>query len=357
MNQELLKEFTADEVKDALTQMFPFKSPGPDGMSPIFYQRFWHIVGNTTVKCVLNVLNNHDLNPSLNFTHIVLIPKCSNPENISQFRPISLCNVAFKLASKCIANRVKPLLDSIISPSQSAFIPGRLITDNVLVAFEVNHFLRGKRGSKGGHVAIKMDMNKAYDRIEWCFLRGILLKIGFHSTFVDLIMKCVTSVSYAFMMNGSQFGFLQPGRGIRQGDPLSPYLFILCAEALSCLLQACEVDGRISGVAVARSAPKVSHLLFADDTLIFCQATKESLSCVRAVVDMYGKASGQQVNLQKSSIVFSRNTNTTTRDELAAILGVRIDTIHEKYLGLPYVVGRRKKRSISLPARPSVEKS
>ncbi|KAL0404160.1 UNVERIFIED_CONTAM: putative ribonuclease H protein [Sesamum radiatum] len=133
------------------------------------------------------------------------------------------------------------------------------------------------------------------------------------------------------------------GKGYPARRSFSPYLFILCAEALSCLLQACEVDGRISGVAVARSAPKVSHLLFVDDTLIFCQATKEALSCVRAVVDMYRKALGQQVNLQKSSIVFSRNTNTTTRDELAAILGVRIDTIHEKYLGLPYVVGRRKK--------------
>ncbi|KAL0419132.1 UNVERIFIED_CONTAM: putative mitochondrial protein [Sesamum radiatum] len=101
------------------------------------------------------------------------------------------------------------------------------------------------------------------------------------------------------MMNGSQFGFLQPSRGIRQGDPLSPYLFILCAKALSCLLQACEMEGRIRGVAVARNAPRVSHLLFADDILIFCQATDDALKSVREVLDVYAKASDQHINLQK----------------------------------------------------------
>ncbi|KAL0321164.1 UNVERIFIED_CONTAM: putative mitochondrial protein [Sesamum radiatum] len=107
------------------------------------------------------------------------------------------------------------------------------------------------------------------------------------------------------MLNGSQFGFLRPGRGIRQGDPLSPYLFIICAEALSCLLQEKERCGDIRGVAVARSAPQVSHLLFADDTLIFCQATTAALQVIREVLEKYGRASGQLINLAKSSIVCS----------------------------------------------------
>ncbi|KAK4397503.1 putative mitochondrial protein [Sesamum angolense] len=137
-------------------------------------------------------------------------------------------------------------------------------------------------------------------------------------------------------------GYLQQGRGIRQGYPLSPYLFILYAETLSCLLQACEADGRICGLIVTHSTPKVSHLLFADDTLIFSQAIKEALGCVWKVVDVYGKTSDQQASLHKSSIVFSRNTDMATCDEFAMILGVRVGTIHEKYLGLSYMVRRSK---------------
>ncbi|KAL0427138.1 UNVERIFIED_CONTAM: hypothetical protein Slati_2888600 [Sesamum latifolium] len=115
----------------------------------------------------------------MNFTHVVLIPKGSNPECVSQLRPISLCNVVMKIVSKCIANRLKGLMDSLISPSQSAFIPGHLITDNVLLAFELNHFLKVTSKSKGGYVALKLDMIKAYDRVKWSFLRCVLVRIGF----------------------------------------------------------------------------------------------------------------------------------------------------------------------------------
>ncbi|KAL0451703.1 UNVERIFIED_CONTAM: hypothetical protein Slati_1148400 [Sesamum latifolium] len=245
MNQRLLEHYTAEEVKFALTQTFPFKSPGSDGMPPVFYQRFWYIVGRSTTDCVLNLLNNQSFSPDLNFTHIVLIRKCNKPKNIIQFRLISLCNVVFKLATKIIANRLKPLLHHTISPSQSAFIPGRLITDNVLIDFEANHYLKSMRGGRAGSVAVKLDMSKAYDRLEWSFLERMLSRLGFHHRVITLIMNCVSNVSYSFMLNGSQFDFLRLGRGIHQSDPLSPYLFIRCAEDLSCLLQAEEREGDI----------------------------------------------------------------------------------------------------------------
>ncbi|KAK4400699.1 putative ribonuclease H protein, partial [Sesamum angolense] len=269
-----------------------------------------NIVGNATTTIVLELLNDHTFNPALNITHIVLIPKCQKPDTVAHFRPISLCNVIFKLATKTIANRLKPLLDHIISPSQSTFIPGRLITDNVLVAFELNHFLKNKRR-------------------------------------VSLIMLCVRSVTYSFMLNGKQFGFVKPERGIRQGDPLSPYLFILCAEGFSCLLQAKEHNGDIRGVAVTRRAPKVSHLLFADDTLIFSQATKGAMRCIRGILEKYERASGQLINLDKSSIFFSSNTAHEDRMEMATLLGVRIDSMPSKYLGFPYFVGRNKRELFS----------
>ena len=145
----LLEEFSADEVKTALFQMSPTKTPGSDGMNALFYQKFWHIVSNDVTNAVLDFLNTGFMLLELNYTHIVLIPKVKSPEKISDFRPISLCNVIYKIISKVLANRLKLILPQLISPSQSAFVPGRLITDNMLVANETLHAMHGsKKGKK-----------------------------------------------------------------------------------------------------------------------------------------------------------------------------------------------------------------
>ncbi|KAL0456380.1 UNVERIFIED_CONTAM: putative mitochondrial protein [Sesamum latifolium] len=291
MNDELTRTFTTDEIKRALHQMHPLKSPEPDGISPFFFQKYWNIVGVDICNCIFYFLNNGSFNPHMNFTQIVLIPKCSSPDSMAHFRPISLCNVVYKLASKTIANRLKPFLDSIISPFQSAFIPGRLITDNVLVAYELNHYLMHKSWGKVGQVSLKLDVSKAYDRVEWSFLERVLIKLGFLSKIISLIMTCVTIVPFSFMLNGEQFGILRPERGLRQGDPLSPYLFLLCAEVFSNMISRVEVEARIEGVAVSRRAPRISHLLFVNDTPIFCQATSEALHSVKQILTEFEAAS------------------------------------------------------------------
>ncbi|KAL0455247.1 UNVERIFIED_CONTAM: hypothetical protein Slati_0863900 [Sesamum latifolium] len=193
MNESLNQHYTAEEIKTALNQMRLDKSPRPDGMLALFYQNFWRIVGPTTINSILLFLNNGILPSELNHIYIVLIPKCKNPEHVSQFWPISLCNVIYKIASKVLANRLKPMLDSIISENQSAFIPGRYITDNILIAFEVNHHLRNKRKGKEGVATLKLDMSKAYDRVEWAFLRRVLIKLGFYDTLI-----CCQSNAEAF---------------------------------------------------------------------------------------------------------------------------------------------------------------
>lgn len=134
INQDLSRLFTPEEVRISLFDMFPTKSPGPDGMPVLFYQKFWHIIGKNVTDCVLKILNNNSLHPKLNFTHIILIPKCKAPELITQYRPISLSNVIFKIASKAITNRLKPHMHNIIAETQFAFLPNRLITDNILVS-------------------------------------------------------------------------------------------------------------------------------------------------------------------------------------------------------------------------------
>ncbi|KAL0454592.1 UNVERIFIED_CONTAM: hypothetical protein Slati_0798400 [Sesamum latifolium] len=170
MAEDLLQPYIEAEVTKALFQMASFKSPGPDGMPLIFFQKFWHIVHKDVTACVLSLLNSFIMPSELNATHIVLIPKCKHPESLTQFRPISLCNVVYKIASKTIANRLNLILDTIISPSQSAFVPGRLITDNILLAFELNHFLNSKTKGGQSYMALKLDVSKAYDKVKWAFL-------------------------------------------------------------------------------------------------------------------------------------------------------------------------------------------
>ncbi|XP_071674470.1 uncharacterized protein [Lolium perenne] len=196
MNAALMAPYTREEVKKGLFNIGDLKAPGPDGLHAVFYKRFWHIIGEDLTDEVLAAISSKSIPEGWNDTTIVLIPKVENPETITQFRPISLCNVVYKVISKVVANRLKGLLPDIISPFQSAFVPGRLITDNFLVAYESYHTIKNKRIGKFGSCAVKLDMHKAYDRVEWCFLESIMIKLGFNPDWVKLIMACVSSVRY-----------------------------------------------------------------------------------------------------------------------------------------------------------------
>lgn len=154
----------------------------------------------------------------VNDTTIVLIPKTKNPLSLKDFRPISLCNVIYKVVAKCLVNCLRPILKEIISETQSAFVPGRLITDNAVITFECIHALKQNLVS-GDYCAYKLDLAKAYDRVDWKFLEAALRKVGFHEKWIKWIMSCVTSVRYAVRLNGHLLERFKPSRGLRQGDP------------------------------------------------------------------------------------------------------------------------------------------
>lgn len=159
----MLKEFTREEIDKALAQMQPLKALGPKGYGACFYHKDWSIVGDEVEQAILKFLNNGMFDPSINYTYLALIPKSPSAASICDYRPISLCNVFYKLIAKTLANRLKQVLPSVISQQQSAFLPGRLITDNVLVAYEALYTMDSPMKGRKGYMAIKLDMSKAYD--------------------------------------------------------------------------------------------------------------------------------------------------------------------------------------------------
>ena len=172
-----------------------------------------------------------------------------------------------KLVSKVLANRLQKFLPLFILENQSAFQVGRVITNNILMAFETFHFMKHQHSGKLGFMVLKFDMSKAYDRLEWFFLELLLRRMGFHETWVALMMECITTVSYFLLINGEPTSTIKPTRGIRQGDPLSPYLFFLCIEGLHGLLNKATTAGSIKGVSICRNGPWLTHLFFTDDIL------------------------------------------------------------------------------------------
>ena len=302
-------------------------------------------------EAVLSSLNSSSLLKSINHTFISLIPKVKNPERLTEFRPISLCNLIYMIISKVIANRLKPLLNSIISETQSAFIASRLITDNVLIAFELLHHMKIGCLGKKGFMALKLNMSKAYDRVEWVFLKNILLSLGslgFQQSWVNLIVECVTTVSYSILVNREPEGMIYSSRGIRQGDPLAPYLFLFYAEGLNAILRKATVAKEIEGFSLCRRGPKITHLFFADDCLLLCRSNLAECEKIKELLAVYEATSGQMVNKDKTTLFFSKNTDEESQEVIKQSLSVPAIQHYEKYLGLPSFVGKNKKACFTL---------
>ncbi|CAA0837766.1 Unknown protein, partial [Striga hermonthica] len=252
LNDSLICPVEEEEIKNALFCMSPNKAPGEDGYPPLLFQHFWPIIKEDLCTAITSFFSSGMILKSWNTTLITLVPKCINPTSLSQFRPISLCGVSYKIISNILASRLMVCLNHCISSSQSAFIPERQLIDNVILAQEAIHFLHRHRSGGKTFMALKLDMIKAFDKLEWHSIINILLKMGFYPSFVKWIHACISTSAFSFNLNGRVAGFISPSRGVRQGDPLSPYLFIVVTEALSRLIAADVHAHSFNGLKISR---------------------------------------------------------------------------------------------------------
>jgi hypothetical protein len=325
------------EVLEALTSLGSTKAPGPDGFTTLFYKKYWHLIKKEVLVCVDQFFSNHCFLREQNQSFIALIPKSSGSHTAHQFRPIGLCNIVYKIISKILANRLKATLPKIISPFQLAFVPKRNIQDNTILAHELLHSFKAKRG-KCGFMFLKMDMEKAFDRMERSFLLAIVEKLGFSHTWISWIRIYISTPSLSILLNGSCFGCISPGKGLRQGDPLSPFIFILGVEVFS------RLDS-LQGLQIARSCLAIHHLLFANDLLIFGKDTISVAASIMSCLEKYCKWSGQLINTSKSSIRFSKNTWPSKIAAISDIFPYSSNHGTSIYLGLPILMGNLKKRA------------
>jgi hypothetical protein len=233
MKEKLEAKVTKDEFKKALFDMDPDKAPGPDGFSARFLQACWQIVEKDLLKMVQKSQNTQRIGGITNSAFLSLLPKEKGANNFNRFCSISLCNIGYKIITKVIENRLKCILPKIIPENQGGFIQGRQIVDNYILVQEAIHSsLRQKE--KG--MVVKMDLENAFDRVNHSFLLNVMSKFGFGENFIKWIRACISEPWIAPLVNGRATDFFKASRGLRQGCPLSPLLFVIQAYVLSFLL-------------------------------------------------------------------------------------------------------------------------
>ncbi|GJZ14078.1 RNA-directed DNA polymerase, eukaryota, reverse transcriptase zinc-binding domain protein, partial [Tanacetum coccineum] len=276
-----------------------------DQIPPLFLKHFEDFLGNPqqgvigadVCNAIREFLISGKMLGEINATLISLIPKVQTPSKVTDFRPIACCNVLYKCISKIITNRIKLVLGSLVSNNQSAFIPGRKIQDNILLTQEIMKGYNRKGGPK--RVAFKIDLQKAYDTVSWKFLRKTLEEFGFHEKMVNWIMQCVTTAGFTLNVNGERIGYFKGGRGLRQGDPVSPYLFTLIMELFSLMLnRQIESDPKFQYHFGCKSM-KMVHVCFADDLLVMCHGDSDYVKVIKKALDEFCSCSGLLPNNSK----------------------------------------------------------
>ncbi|XP_010463164.1 PREDICTED: uncharacterized protein LOC104743817 [Camelina sativa] len=330
-HEGLLKLVSDEEIRHTLFKMPVGKSPGPDGYTVEFFKQAWSVIGRDFVVAVQSFFLKGFLPKGVNSTILTLIPKKSDSTEMKDYRPISCCNVLYKVVSKIIANRLKIILPSFIAPNQSAFIKDRLMMENLLLASELVKDYH--KESISPRCMMKIDISKAFDSVQWPFLINILKAINVPANFIHWIELCICSASFSVQVNGELAGYFQSKRGLRQGCSLSPYLFVICMNVLSLMLDKAATDQFI-GYHPRCKTMNLTHLCFADDILIFTDGSSHSIVATLAVFDRFAAVSGLRINLQKSSL-FMAGFSTQHQHDILQHFQFSVGSLPVRYLGLP----------------------
>eukprot|EP00253_Pinus_taeda_P021290 PITA_21290 len=328
-NNALMRAATLEEIEETVKAMKKGTAPRPDGFIVDFFQAGWHFLGKEILELVEESRMNQKVWPAINSTFYALIPKGDNMEYANGFRPIALCNVIYKIITSMMARRLKPHLDKLISAEQTGFVEGRQILDGLVVTQEVIQSLKFKK-QKG--MMIKLDLSKAYDRLSWNYLGKVLESFGFSRRWIDWIHSLISSPNFSSLVNGTPSKTFTASRGIRQGDPLSPFLFILAAEGLGRFIKKEREANRIKGLKLWGNNLPLTHQQFVDDIMLFGEPTVKEVKHLRRILDLFAKASGLEINMDKSC-VFIFNTVDQVKAHLIRLLGFRRGELPTKYLG------------------------
>jgi hypothetical protein len=330
-NRDLELTFTAEELDEVLHSMKPDSAPGPDGLPVLFFKRFWE----TLRAPILKILNDFALGrvdiARPNFGIISLIPKVKGADQIKQFRPIALINVIFKFVSKAYAIRLAPLAHRTIDRGQSAFIQGRCLHEGALALHEIIHELHSK---KQEGLLLKLDFEKAFDRVNWDFLQEVLLRKGFSGMMVHRLMQLVKGGQTAINVNGEIGPFFRNARGVRQGDPLSPILFDFLVDSFAAMLSRASAAGHIRGVVDHLIPGGVTHLQYADDTLVLIEPSPLGIANLKTLLLCFENMSGLKINFDKSEVLLTGVTE-GARIGIAQLLNCKLGSFPIRYLGLP----------------------
>ncbi|GJZ98249.1 RNA-directed DNA polymerase, eukaryota, reverse transcriptase zinc-binding domain protein [Tanacetum coccineum] len=295
--QRMVRNISDSEIKNAMFEIEDSKASGPDGYTARFYKSAWSIVGSEVCQAI---------------------------------KDFSL--MGRFLVSKILTTRIKGVLGKLVGENQSAFIEGRQITDNILLSQELFRGYNRKHNIK--KVSFKIDLQKAYDTISWDFLKEILVMFGFHEKMVSWIMTCITSAKFSINVNGERVGYFKGGRGLRQGDPISPYLFTLVMEVLNLLIQKNIQDGNGFKYHFGCKNLRITHLWFADDLLVFCHGDIESVRTMKKSLDEFSSVSGLLPNMQKSTIFFG-GLSSIEQQSILNIIPFSVGKLPVRYLGVP----------------------
>nr|XP_027099048.1 uncharacterized protein LOC113718336 [Coffea arabica] len=336
-DNEIMKQLpTMEEIHEVVFGMDTQSAPGPDGFGAGFFQSCWDMVKDDLLMAIQDFFQGMEQPRSWSHSMVVLIPKVDGASHWREFRPLSLCNVSSKVVSKILAVRISKLLPKLISPWQTGFVPGRGIVDNVLLAQEL--ILDLDRRLIDPNLILKLDMEKAYDRADWSFLLFLLRQYGFEEVVVDLLFRTFSNTWFSILVNGEPTGFVKSYQGVRQGDPLSPVLFLFVADFLGRGLQRL-FDSKDSRYFVSAGS-KVPYLAFADDMIIFTRCSQDALVSLKDFLQLYQSCSGQKVNIAKSAFYASARVTDTQRTLVSTTLGYQCQGFPFRYLGVPLIRGR-----------------